>query len=163
MQKKALTSIERIVSEEEKRAARNYLEKYLENIDDFGTMQIKQFNEEVKNKAREKSIKIVKYVKKEGPWEREAATIIPKRMKVGTLTLDGIPDEEWRETRSSPRWWSASNWAAASYWWCDGERNLNEIKELIELEAGTSVRNFDLINYYKFLEQYGMVKFVKKK
>ena len=163
LQKKALITIERIVSEKEKKAAYNYLVEYLKNIDDFGKMQVEQFNEEIKNKAREKSIKIVKYVKKEGPWEREAATIIPKRMKIGTLTLDGIPVEEWRETRSSPRWWSASNWAAASYWWCNGERNLNEIKELIELEAGTSVRNFDLINYYKFLEQYGMVEFVKKK
>jgi len=163
LQKTALSSIERIVSEDEKKTARKYLEKYLKNIDDFGEMQIKQFDEEVKNKARGKSIKIVKYVKKEGPWEHKAATIIPKRMKVGTLTLDGIPVEEWREVRSSPRWWSASNWAAASYWWCDGERNLNEIKELMELEAGSPVRNFDLTNYYTFLERYGMVEFVRKK
>ena len=92
---------------------------------------------------------------------REAATIIPKRKKVGTITLEGIPVEEWVEVRSSPRWWGARNWASASYFWCDGKRNLNEIKELCELEAGVPVRNFNLINYYRFLEKYDLVEFVR--
>ena len=70
--------------------------------------------------------------------------------------------EEWEEVSSSPRWWSARNWAATSYWWADGKRNVNEIKELMELEAGRPVRNFDLIKYFTFLEKYDMVEFVEK-
>ncbi len=161
LQKKALDSIERIVPEDEKTATRKYLSKYKDSLDDFGKLMVKQFGETVKEKARTGSFKIVRYVKEEGDWEHEAATIIPKRTKVGTLTLEGIPFEEWREVRSSPRWWSATNWATASYWWCDGERNLNQIKELLELEAGIPVRNFDLINFYRFLEKFGLAEFVK--
>lgn len=85
----------------------------------------------------------------------------PKRTKVGTLTLEGIPVKEWQEVNFSPRWWEPTNWAEVSLWWCDGKRDLNQIKELIELEAGKPVENFDLIKYYKFLEKYKMVEFVK--
>ncbi|MFC1528961.1 hypothetical protein ACFL5B_03540, partial [Candidatus Latescibacterota bacterium] len=99
--------------------------------------------------------------KEEGPWEREAATIVPKRTQIGTLTLEGIPYEEWKEVKSSPRWWSSTNWATASYFWSDGRRNLNEIKELLELEAGRPVTNFNLIVFNKFLEKFNLVEFVK--
>lgn len=112
-------------------------------------------------KSKAESIKIVKYIKKEGSWEREAANIIPKRKKIGTLYFAEIPVKEWQEVTSPPRWWSATNWASASYWWCDGQRNLNEIKRLCELEAGIPVQNFDLIKYYRFLEKYNLVEFVK--
>ncbi len=64
-------------------------------------------------------------------------------------------------SEKSPRWWSPRNWAASSYWWSDGTRDLNEIKELIELEAGRPVQNFDLINYFRFLEKHDIVEFVK--
>lgn len=70
----------------------------------------------------------------------------------------------WRiGKRSAPTFWEARNWAAASYFWCDGTRNLKEIRELVELEAGVPVRNFDLIAYFRFLEKYKMVEFVKGK
>ena len=54
-----------------------------------------------------------------------------------------------------------TSWAAASYWWCDGDRNLLEIQELMALEAGRPVRNFDLVEYYRFLEKFDMVEFVQ--
>ncbi len=161
LQKQALQSIERIVNKEKKPATRRLIADYMGKIDDYCDLMVKQFREAVNEKASEESVKIVKYVKKEGPWEREAASIIPKRIIIGTLTLEGIPVEEWKEISSSPRWWGAKNWASASYFWCDGKRNLNDIKELIELEAGVSVTNFDLISYYRFLEKYDMVEFVE--
>ena len=46
-------------------------------------------------------------------------------------------------------------------WWCDGKRNLNEIKELCELEAGRPMSGFDLVKYYRFLEKNKLVVFVK--
>ncbi|MBT4483098.1 MAG: hypothetical protein HOC71_05415, partial [Candidatus Latescibacteria bacterium] len=59
-------------------------------------------------------------------------------------------------------WWNARGWAAASYFWCDGKRNLNEIKELVEIEADRPIRNFDLIKYYRLLEKYDIVEFMEK-
>lgn len=158
LQKQALARIGRIVADDEKEKAGEYLTKYIEDIDSFGKNQVKRFTEEVKAKAKENSLDLVKYKKPEGEWEREAAQIIPKRNSIGTLTYDGITVED---TMGYARWWSAGNWAAASYWWCGGKRNLNEIKELVEFEAGRPVMNFDLIEYFRFLEKYGMVEFIK--
>ena len=161
LQKKALERIERLVPEDRRDEARKLLAPCIGNIDEYGGLMVKQFRDAVKEKSKRESIKIVRYRKEEGPWEREAATIVPKRTQVGTLTLEGIPYEEWKEVKSSPRWWSSTNWATASYFWCDGKRNLNEIKELLELEAGRPVVNFDLIVFYKFLEKFDLVEFVK--
>ena len=132
------------------------------SLDEFGSSMTKHINSLAKDIASRKSIKIIKPSKQFGEWEKEAATIIPERTCFGTLFLADIPVENWREVKSSPHWWSATNWASASYWWCDGNRNLNEIKRLVELEAGRQVTNFALINYYKFLEEYKLVKFVEK-
>ena len=95
------------------------------------------------------------------PPDPIAASIVPKRLIPGTLTLEGIPPEKWVGVRSSPRWWSQRNWGATSYFWCDGKRNLNEIKELMELEAGVPVRNFDMVGYFRFLEEFDIVDFVE--
>jgi len=135
---------------------------YKKSLDEFGSSMTKHINSLSKDTASRKSIKIIKLSKKFSEWEKEALTIIPERTYFGTLFLADIPVEKWREVKSSPHWWSATNWASASYWWCDGKRNLNEIKKLVEMEAGKQVTNFDLINYYKFLEEYKLVRFVKK-
>jgi len=137
------------------------LVRYITDTGSIGEMMKKQFTAAADEKAKSGKIKIVMYKEKSGPWQQEARTIVPKRKYFGSLTLDGIPVEEWKEVNSSPRWWSPGSWAAASYWWCDGKRNLLEIRELLELEAGYPVKNFDLINYYKFLEKQGFVEFVK--
>jgi hypothetical protein len=159
LQKTAMSTIERLVDEDSKKAVRKLIEPYLKDLDTFSEMQLGRLNDDAKRRAADLSVEIVKFVKPDGEWERAAAKIIPKRTKFGTLSLDGIPVSEWKEIQSAPRWWSAKNWAVASYWWADGKRNLNEIKELMELEAGTAVRNFDLINYFTFLEKYDLVEF----
>jgi len=161
LQAKALYSIERIVSESNKKQAHKILVNYAEKIEDLGKLMAQQFRDAVEEKAKAESVKIVKYDKKDGAWETEAATIKPKRNYIGVYSLQSIPVDEWVEVRGDPHWWGATTWASSSLWWCDGNRNLNEIKELCELEAGVPIRNFDLINYYKFLEKFDMVEFVK--
>jgi hypothetical protein len=156
-----LASIERIVSADKRPEARMLLSRYVGDVGDFGKRIALQFQEEVKNTAKAQSINIVQYAGTDGAWAREASLIVPKRTKVGTLTLDGIPVEEWKEVRAAPTFWREDNWAVASYFWCDGTRNLKEIRELVELEAGVPMRNFDLIAYFKFLEKYKMVEFIK--
>jgi len=163
LQKQALRSIERLVEPGEKKRARRLLARRMEGIDDFGKLCVKRFRDAVAARAEEESVKVVRYRKKKDEWDREAETIYPKATMPGTLTLEGIPPGEWEGITRSPRWWSPGNWAAASYWWCDGSRNLLEIKELIELEAGRPVEGFDLIAYYKFLEKHGRVELVRKR
>jgi hypothetical protein len=119
-----------------------------------------QCREAAADRARAGSLKIAAPAQPSGAWEKEAASLVPKRFQPGTLFLEEVPPSEWKEITSSPHWWSPTNWASASYWWVDGRRNLVEIKRLCELEAGRPMENFNLINYYRFLEKYKYVEFV---
>ena len=159
LQTEALGSIDRIVPVHQKPAAHTFMNRYLKTLHESGKMMQKHIGGLADERAKIISVDIIMPVKEEGAWEKEAATIIPKRHHPVTLFLAEIPPEEWVEVKSSPHWWSATNWAETSYWWCDGKRNLNQIKKLIELEAGIPVKNFDLIKYYKFLEEYKYVEF----
>jgi hypothetical protein len=161
LEKEALTGILRIIPADRKMKASATLELYRRNIDEIGKTLNRQFRDAVNEMAKSASVTPVTPPKVETAWEKEAATIIPKRVYFATLSLEGIPVEEWREVSSAPKWWSPTSWATASYWWCDGKRNLNDIKKLIELEAGRKVTGFDLIKYYRFLEKFKQVEFVK--
>ncbi|MFC1551348.1 M28 family peptidase [Candidatus Latescibacterota bacterium] len=160
LQKKALESILSLVPPGKKDEVRKLILPYKRTFDDFEKSLSLQLVDGAKARADEASVKIMIPDKTESAWEKQAALIIPKRNYFATLFLAEVPVEEWREVKSTPRWWSSTNWASASYWWCDGKRNLNEIKRLCELEAGRPVAGFDLINYYNFLNKYGYVDFV---
>jgi len=161
LQQRVLDTVERIAAPGKRKEAARYVAPYRERIGKFGALMVEDFRDTVKRKAKAESVKIVRYSPEETAWDREAASLVPKRKFVGTMTLEQVPVDEWVEVESSPRWWSSGNWASASYFWCDGKRNLKEIKELVELEAGRPVENFDLVKYYKFLEKHGMIEFVR--
>jgi hypothetical protein len=163
LEQKMVSSIQRIVSAGGRAEVRTLLSPYVDDTGDFGKRVAMQLQEEAVNVAKAKSLSIVRYAPAEDSWAKEAALIVPRRTKVGSLSLDGIPVEDWREVRSAPTFWEARNWAAASYFWCDGIRNLKEIRELVELEAGVPMQDFDLIKYYRFLQKYRMVDFVNAK
>jgi hypothetical protein len=159
LRKESLRSIKRIVEANKSDEFDIIIARYIDSMDDFGKKMRKHIELLADDSAKRNSIRIVLPQKELGPWEKEAVTLIPKRFHPVTLFFAEIPPEEWVEVKSSPHWWSPTNWAETSYWWCDGKRDLNTIKRLIELEAGQPVRNFDLIRYYKFLEKYNYVEF----
>jgi len=161
LQKSAVASVARLVRSKDTGAAEKIVTRYGKDLDKFAELMKDHLRSEVAGNAKEKSMKISSWKAPKGAWEKEAEKIVPKRNVVGTLTFEGIHHENWAEITNSPRWWSAGNVAAASYFWCDGKRNLNDIKWLVEMESGKSVGNFDLINYYTFLEKYDFVEFVK--
>jgi hypothetical protein len=161
LQEAALGSIERIVPADNTPKARGFLAQYRRQTGEIGGVLAKQCREAAAGSAKALSLEIVMPVEQAGAWEKEAESLIPRRFQPATLFLEEIPPSEWKEITSSPHWWAATNWASASYWWVDGRRNLNEIKKLCTLEAGRPVENFDLINYYRFLEKYKYVEFVK--
>ncbi len=162
LQKEALASIERIIPTEKRMEARKSLAPYARAIDELGAFMAKQLLNAAEQKAGNAPLPFASIQKPETAGEREAAGVIPRRNHIGIYSLQGIPVEEWAEVSSDPHWWSASNPASASLWWCDGKRNLNEIKELCELEAGRPMDNFDFVKYYRFLEKFDLVEFVKQ-
>jgi hypothetical protein len=161
-QKLALAGIERLVPAGEKPTVRNFLASYLRNIDEYGQMAARQFHETVAERAKAAVVTVIPYIRPEAPWEKEAASLVPKRSIPGTLFFVEIPQAEWKEVSSPPVFWSAGNWAASSYWWVDGKRNLKEIKRLCEIEAGRPMETFNLVNYYRFLEKYKYVELAGK-
>lgn len=85
----------------------------------------------------------------------EAARIVVRRKRFGTLPLDDLPHEQWEGYPSGA-------WAAVptiALYWCDGHRNLAEVIRLTQLELGAS--KFDFVGYFRFLERHGYVEFAK--
>jgi hypothetical protein len=89
------------------------------------------------------------------PANPEAAKIVVRRKRMGTITLDDLP----REQREG--WPAASFWGvpASALYWCDGKRNLAEVIRLTQLEMGP--QDFDFVSYFKFLEMHGYVEFLR--
>ena len=84
----------------------------------------------------------------------EATTIVVQRKRMGTITLDDLPQDE-REGYPAASFWSVP---VAALYWCDGKRNLAEVIRLTELEMGP--QKFDFVGYFKFLRKHGYVDFV---
>jgi len=102
-------------------------------------------------------VKVEPWVSQETLWEREAAKVVPRRLIVGTVTLDDLPYEEWEVVKKSPRWWGVET---AALWWADGRRNLLEIRDLLQQEFDEI--KIDLIQYFRFLRKINRIEFEEK-
>jgi hypothetical protein len=85
----------------------------------------------------------------------EAAAIVVRRKRMGTITLDDLPREQ-REGFPAASFWGVP---VSALYWCDGKRTLAEVIQLTELEMGP--QQFDFVGYFKFLEKHGYVEFVR--
>jgi len=85
----------------------------------------------------------------------ESETIIVRRKRMGTITMDDILVNQ-REGYPASSFWGPTTATAALYW-CDGKRNLAAVIKMTELEMGQS--NFDWVGYFKFLQKRGYVDF----
>jgi hypothetical protein len=84
----------------------------------------------------------------------EAEKIVVRRKRMGTITLDDLPQDQ-RERYPAASFWGVP---VSALYWCDGKRNLAEVIRLTELEMGP--QSFDFVGYFKFLEKHGYVEFV---
>jgi hypothetical protein len=89
------------------------------------------------------------------PRNPEAETIVVRRKRMGTITLDDLPREQ-RENYPAASFWGAP---VSALYWCDGKRTLAEVIRLTELELGP--QQLDFVGYFKFLEKHGYVEFVR--
>jgi Peptidase family M28 len=85
----------------------------------------------------------------------EAERIVVRRKRLGTITLDDLPQDK-REGYPAASFWGVP---VSALYWCDGKRNLAEVIRLTTLEMGP--QNFDFVGYFKFLERHGYVEFVQ--
>jgi Peptidase family M28 len=85
----------------------------------------------------------------------EAESIVVRRKRMGTITLDDLPRDQ-RENFPAASFWGVP---VSALYWCDGKRNLSEVIRLTELEMGP--QQFDFVGYFKFLERRGYVEIVR--
>jgi hypothetical protein len=88
------------------------------------------------------------------PRNPEAETIVVRRKRMGSITLDDLPEDQ-REGYPAASFWSAP---LCAQYWCDGKRNLAEVIRLTELELGP--QTFDFVGYFKFLHEHSYVDFI---
>jgi hypothetical protein len=91
----------------------------------------------------------------EDPQMAEAARIVVKRKRFGTLPLDEISPDQ-REGYPSGAWDLVP---ITALYWCDGKRNLAEVIRLTRFERGNT--RFNFVGYFRFLEKHGYVEFVR--
>jgi len=85
----------------------------------------------------------------------EAERIVVRRKRLGTITLDDLPQDQ-REGYPAAGFWGVP---VSALYWCDGKRNLAEVIRLTTLEMGP--QTFDFVGYFRFLERHGYVEFVE--
>jgi hypothetical protein len=83
----------------------------------------------------------------------EAASIVVRRKRLGTIPLDDLPQREGYPTGA----WDKL--VTIALYWCDGKRNLADAIHLTEMEMG-GPRKFDFVGYFRFLQRHGYVEFV---
>ncbi len=86
--------------------------------------------------------------------EGDAANIVVRRKRFGTIPLDDLPHDKWEGQPSGA-------WAAVptiALYWCDGKRTLAEVARLTQMELGPT--RFDFAAYFRFLRKHGYVDFV---
>ncbi len=153
--KKALSSIQNLVTKHKKETFHSYLSKLEERLDSFRDIKWKHFLEAAMSYAMEAGIEVPEKTERHlSDWEKEAASKFPRRKVIGTVTLDDIPFEEWKCVKKSPRWWGVET---AAYWWADGKTSLLEIRDFVKMELGEV--NIDLIEYFNFLEKVGRIEY----
>jgi aminopeptidase-like protein len=86
--------------------------------------------------------------------ERPFPGPVPRRSRIGALTLDPLPPERWGPIAASPRWWGPQ---LAAWWWANGTRTTGDIATLIEREIGDRA-SFDADGFFAWLETVGYVR-----
>jgi Peptidase family M28 len=139
----AVSSVQRLVPTGRAEAVKRALEPMLDGLRRFGAMQSGRIRDAAGG---------VQPVVERDPHFAEAAKIIVKRKRFGTLPLDDLPHDQWEGYPSGA-------WAAVptiALYWCDGRRNLAEVIRLTRLELGPS--EFDFVGYFRFLARRGYVE-----
>lgn len=136
----ALESVLRVVPDDRREACRRDMTATLKNLRAFRDFELERLRQAG--------------AKDEKPTPDPAAEkIIVRRKRIGTIPLDDLPQDQWGGYPSGA--WDTA--ATIALYWCDGKRNLAEVKHLVDMELGPT--RLDLVGYFRFLKKHGYVEF----
>jgi hypothetical protein len=130
------------------------LQSLVRGLASYGDAQTARLREAVNHRAAQIGItQTVEPHAETDPQMAEAAQIVVKRKRFGTIPLDEISPGD-REGFPSGAW---DGQVIAALYWCDGHRSLADAIRLTRLELGAT--QFDFVGYFKFLKRRGYVDF----
>jgi hypothetical protein len=138
----AVLSLLRLVPAARRDAMRSSLEPTLAQIRSFRDLELARLRSAGAEPAQRRP-------------DQDAASIVVRRKRIGTIPLDDLPRDQWNGYPSGA--WDKL--VTIALYWCDGKRNLDEVIHLTEMEMGHPTK-FDFAGYFRFLKQHGYVEFV---
>ncbi|HLM98095.1 MAG TPA: M28 family peptidase [Bryobacteraceae bacterium] len=150
----SVLSVLRLVGASSADSARPTLRPLAEDLKHYGDAQVARLRAAANQRASQIGLTQAVEPRMEADRQQdEAAHIVVKRKRFGTIPLDEIhPDE--REGYPSGAW---DETVIAALYWCDGERNLADVIRLTRLDLNAGDK-FDFVGYFKFLERHGYVE-----
>jgi hypothetical protein len=150
----SVRSVLRLVPESKREVVRAQIAPLIKRLEEYGRDQSARLQESVDRRTQQIGVqRPVQPLVEQDPQMAEAARIIVKRKRFGTIPLDELhPDD--REGYPSGAW---DGTVIAALYWCDGHRNLADVIQLTRNELG--VETFDFVGYFKFLLKRGYVEF----
>jgi len=164
----ALWSIDKIVPKKEKKMFKAYLRSLETDVKRLAKRELERTRQAVQMHCKAKGYGELPVFKKPRMKKNEkmAAAIVPKRIYKGPISMDLALEKMTEEERVAYRkmmlkkkkFWSTLDLAV---YWTDGVRSLLGISRLVKQEAGKVDLKF-LIDYFKIISQYGLIKVEKK-
>ena len=152
----AIHSVERLVPETDRAGLASSLEPFVARLSQFGESQSHRVESAVRARAAARGItSSIEPVPDSGTEAGPASSIVVKRLRLGTITLDDLAPDQ-RQGYPSGAWDVP---VITALYWCDGRRTLAEVIHLTHMELGPL--DFDFIGYFRFLRKHGYVEFVK--
>ena len=152
----AVNSVERLAQESQRESLRKSLEPRAARLRQFGDSQSSRIESAVRVRAGALGISSpIEAAETSDPNAGAAASIVVKRLRFGTITLDDLAPDK-REGYPSGAWDVP---VITALYWCDGRRTLAEVIHLTQMELGTA--EVDFVGYFRFLRKHGYVEFVK--
>jgi hypothetical protein len=152
----AINSVLRLVPESDRGVVQTSIAPLGDRLRQFGEHQSLLVQSAVR--ARAGALGITSPINPLETVEPEAAvasTIVVKRVRLGTITLDDLAPDQ-REGYPSGAWDVP---VITALYWCDGQRTLAEVIHLTKMELGPT--HIDFVGYFRFLRKHGYVEFVK--
>ena len=157
-QTQAVNSVLRLVAPEKRQALQASLAPLSKNLVEFGNQQAERVRKAVAERAQLLGIRnSIQPIAAPDPEAAVASRIVVKRKRFGTIPLDQIPPDQ-RDGYPSGAWALVP---ISALYWCDGQRNLEQVIHLTKMEMGPT--NLDFVGYFRFLRDHGFVEFVKGK
>lgn len=155
-EKQSVSSALRVIRPEGRPSAFGRLGPALTRLERFGEEQRTRVRNAAEARLRRLAPAEKLEVQADAAPSSEAARIVVRRKRFGTIPLDDLPQDRW-EGQPSGAWATVPTIAL---YWCDGKRTLAEVARLTEMELGPT--KFDFVTYFRFLRKHGYVEFVSE-